>query len=625
MVKLLYISLISFLSFILVACNGGGSPTPDAKIKYGKLINWQQLNTDSSLAHLAKNYAYSWIGQDYQESSPPAIANIKNLGKLYNFAANTNSSIMALEDFIQASAAKVNVIGIEAYAISYNTPGVLPKSVTADISRIVSGLVVIPKLAVGHKLRGVVIYYHATTFAKNNVPSCIKEAGNSLGAYCFKAPLAADNDKTFYQIAATYAARGLIVVAPDYVGQGIDLQGIHPYVAYPENNAQAGLYMLPALKVLLAQRNIVYDESLPLFITGYSEGGAYALKASELAQTKFAGMLGGLNIHLAVTAPAEGAYALNSQMQFAFANLADGLFNGNLAESEMMNDDFSDVIDGVKQQNSWNIVWAPAAAISKPALLAYVIEAIIYYDFQNNVEAYSSILNSSFWQNIQVQGSRKLFNLYELFTDPNLTKDQISNALIEQAFMINDFDRTSSPKINLFAYSQYLFPLQLPSSHYGENNSALAFVNQSATNTDQFKQIIQNGTTYQWTTHSPINFINLKYDSVVTVHNFDIAYQHMHDLAPEYVESTPIANFQLTNDLAQYFPNGILGEKAVAVSKFFAPSPILKAISQKYSSRAGQPIDHSDAISSAIANIIALCSFENSLANKPISGRCPDF
>lgn len=70
-----------------------------------------------------------------------------------------------------------------------------------------------------------------------------------------------------------------MVVAPDYIGQGVDWQTVHPYVLYPRVSAKTAVDMLAAVKPLIASQFqfAADDPALDLFSVGYSEGGAYSL------------------------------------------------------------------------------------------------------------------------------------------------------------------------------------------------------------------------------------------------------------------------------------------------------------------------------------------------------------
>lgn len=626
--------ILYLLATGLTACGGGTSTSDNSdkhNIVYGQLLNAQTLSTESNIQNIASGFTLNVFNSGFASAeSAGAKINMENSAKLYNFGPlEPHPNFTAFESYIIQYTNNAQVTSINSYAIQYNTPGVNNLSNNQDLSRIVSGLVIVPTMVNGIAPRGIVVFYHPTTISKNNVPSCVASAADSLPEYCTLAAPAPATNSTYLLLAATYAARGFVVVAPDYVGQGIDNKTIHPYVAFPENNAMAGINMITASRRLLANLGTPLTTKLPLFFTGFSEGGAYALKASQLAQTTQQKLLDSQNLDLTMTAPAEGAYSLSTQMSFAFSNLKDGLFNGSYANTDMMNTNHSNVIPGVAAENNWNIVSSIFAAGGKPVLIGDVMSAIIYYDFANSSVAYSNLLADQYWQSIPVNGSGN-FSLYQLFSTPTLTDTQIESALISNTNGINGYNPAITLPITLYVYDLDQVQLNLPPLNWGTNNSASAFVNYSATQSATFKQLIESASTYKWRSQSPINFIHLSYDSLVTVANTDIAYSYMREASVAgMIESTVIPNFQMTNSVAQYLPQGIPDLlPAQALSKFWAPA-ISLPIPDEYQALVGnniaQPTDHINLMSFTMANIIALCTFENALQKRTNSGVCPNF
>lgn len=155
---------------------------------------------------------------------------------------------------IQNNTAGVTAVSFQP--VNYQTNVVLPAGAQ---SFQVSGGLMMPQGIDKSQIKGVVVYFHGTTFSKSEVPS----------NYNFEAQLCAE----------LYASQGYIVVAPDYVGQGADWQNVHPYVLYPEVSAKTAVDMLAAVKPLIASQYQIApnDPALKLFSVGYSEGGAYSL------------------------------------------------------------------------------------------------------------------------------------------------------------------------------------------------------------------------------------------------------------------------------------------------------------------------------------------------------------
>ena len=631
----------------LVACNGGGSAGPTASADYGNLLveSAQNIGSYDSITKAlypimlqAGNFA-SFSGSGYTESDYQK-ANSLNSASAYNFPP--------LAPLTTPSYFKATSVG--AYAIQYSTPGQGAETDPSQVIRTASGLIIIPKNVTP---RGVVVYFHPTTFGKNQVPSCLgpiaKGAGNmsaNIPNYCNITSIDNTGAATFAMLAAVYAARGFVVVAPDYVGQGVDYNNVHPYVAYPENNVWSAFNMLPAMRKILADNNVPTSLNLPLFITGYSEGGGYALDASRVAQSSAANLLTQNNLTLKITSPQEGAYSLTDQMNFAFNDNNDGLFNCssnpsyNCGNLDMMQAYPSkSATPAVSAMNNWNIVTAPAAAMYKPGLTSYVLTAAMYYSFHNVSGAYNYAMNPAFWSGINMaavggSGTANLYQLYSGIYGSIYTGSQISGAIVANTFTVNGYDPLSSPTITAFTpFGNESSTLK--SSHYGTNSAGTLFINQGVSTNPDFIRILTNGSTYNWQSHSPINLIHMVYDSAVTVINAHQAYSCMKNgvsfagsgnmvgsLAPcttpasgNLIESTIIQNFQLTNNLFQVLPlEDATTANSLANSKFWTANAAGASL--------GTPYDHGDMF--VQGSIVALCTFENQLNSGTNSGICPN-
>lgn len=155
---------------------------------------------------------------------------------------------------IQNNSAGVTAVTFQP--VTYQTNVDLP---AGNQSFQVSGGLIMPQGIDKTQIKGVVVYFHGTTFDKSSVPS----------NYSLEAQVCAQ----------LFASQGYIVAAPDYIGQGIDWQNVHPYVLYPKVSAKTAIDMLAAVKPLItAQYQFASDDpALKLFSVGYSEGGAYSL------------------------------------------------------------------------------------------------------------------------------------------------------------------------------------------------------------------------------------------------------------------------------------------------------------------------------------------------------------
>ena len=151
----------------------------------------------------------------------------------------------------------LGVTGVDFKVINYTTKVALPEGEKAFD---VSGGLMLPQGIPGSKVKGVVTYFHGTTFNKCMVGSnYIKNGETRL-------------------LAEVFASQGYIVVIPDYVGQGKDWKSVHPYVLYPQVTAKTAVDMLAAVAPKIrTQYQLDASAKLKLFSTGYSEGGAYSV------------------------------------------------------------------------------------------------------------------------------------------------------------------------------------------------------------------------------------------------------------------------------------------------------------------------------------------------------------
>lgn len=689
-VKLVLVSLVS-ISSALVACNSGSSSAPATN--YGEVVSTLKQKLVFSQQPLIILEDIPIVATEH--GSSPIYKTMLSAGKfgestdagiefgnaiyayesanIINTKADFAYDVKAIDKYLIDEHANI----ANAYAIKYKTPGQNHDTDPTQIERTVSGLIILPKT---QNIRGVVLYYHPTVFAKNQVPSCLA-LSSTAPDYCNQAADPADKIgfATFANLASIYASRGFAVVAPDYLGMGADWDNVHPYVAYPEANVLSGFNMFPALRQLLAKENIANDKTLPLMITGYSEGGGYALKASQMAQGDSANLLKDNHLELKITTPQEGAYSVKDQINFAFADLNDGVFNcSNKPDGSKFVCGESSAIsvtsglnlnDDVAQMNNWKIVSSMYAATAKSYLTSYVLAASMYYSFNNLSSAYNFAMNSQFWQAIPIVGTPNSDSLYNLFSPKGYqyTDKQIRDSLFAHIMSLkddkNELNYNNPTPYNLTFYAQGSKdnanvelasfapnPLHLPKSAYGQNNQGTIYINKGIETNPLFIDLIDKASTYNWTTNSPINFINMRYDSAVTVINVEQAYSCMKygksfagdkntvasgadcttkASASNLIERTTINNGQLVNDLlllnsiAMTQRNMFSGN---AVSHYWS-APEIRSLSKEVNSALktkglGFPMDHSDMF--VLGNIAALCTFENMLATNSNNSKCPD-
>lgn len=418
-------------------------------------------------------------------------SNQDNLKKDLNFVSTQISS-----DNAQA------IHQIKAYDLNYNTIGV-----NGD-KRAVSGGIIVPET---RKIKGIVLFYHSTEVTKHNVPSCFYNT-NTLPSYCDIGGQVVGSNYVI-ELGSVFASQGYVVVMPDYIGQGLDSSVIHPFLAFPEVNARTGLDMLPATRDLL--KNLGYtDTPLNLFISGYSEGGAYAMWASKLAQSSASDILSKNKFILKATAPISGVYDLaDSQLPLELANVA--VYPA------------SDKFKAVSMNQLLPL---------KPLVMGYMLSSFAYYKLN---ESYSQVFQPSFadmtcGKDCLVNG--KQYTIPELFSadNPGFTYLNMSSAIASAAA------KSINPKNN--------------KNYLAGNNSISAILAPNLLENPMFKKTMADASIYKWKTKTPVSLIYLEYDSVVTNLNSDKAYSTMSKLSGnKLVKKVPISNFKYVN----FFPTSL--------------------------------------------------------------------
>jgi predicted dienelactone hydrolase len=121
-------------------------------------------------------------------------------------------------------------------------------------------------------------------------------------------------------IAAAFAARGYIVVAPNYAGYDTSTLTYHPYLNADQQSKDM-IDALTAARTSLPMINQNVTDSGKLFVTGYSQGGYVAMATHRALQA--AGQT------VTASAPMSGPYAL--------AAFGDAIFQGRVTNSGPLN------------------------------------------------------------------------------------------------------------------------------------------------------------------------------------------------------------------------------------------------------------------------------------------------
>ncbi|ATQ75019.1 hypothetical protein CR152_11190 [Massilia violaceinigra] len=177
---------------------------------------------------------------------------------------------------------------VTTYKVRYNTVGGISEATDASTAIMVpSGSA--PECS---GARPVLLYAHGTTSDRNYDMSTLSSTESRL-------------------VAAMFAARGFIVVAPNYAGYDSSTLAYHPYL----DGAQQSNDMIDGLRAARSVFGAVKtSDSGKLFVTGYSQGG-YVAVATQRAMQNLAG-----EFKVTAAAGMSGPYAL--------AQFGDDMFNG---------------------------------------------------------------------------------------------------------------------------------------------------------------------------------------------------------------------------------------------------------------------------------------------------------
>lgn len=494
---------------------------------YGNLLGFQQITLNGALSQdvILTKYMQSQI----DAAICPSINKSLSLFTLPNYSAeslcNENKKYIAseskffkninLSNFIES-----NSLGIESvklFRISYTTQGqsIISNNV-GDFKEDVSGLIALPVMNDYSKIKGIVLYYHPTVFSKINTPS-MQDPNSQL------------------LLSALYAAQGYILVAPDYVGQGINVNAMHPYVLYTKNNALAGLNMLKATRQFLAQKHLINESKLlNLYMTSYSEGGAYALWASKLIEGDYNFITMNNNLILKKTIAIEGAYDLSGTMlPFAYEKIINSeSINLNPYRSSPGISESSIYKTAIPiQRGLANLVMSS----SKIALTSYAFSSFIYYSYNKtgynllfnnenfllmkkclNIESYLNIMNPS--TNLPISDCSITGFIPDLFMNLNYNNDQIQSILVSSAM----------GNTNYFTdYEGFMAQLNKINNNQTINNSVITIA-KSVENDPYIMSLIKQADTWSYKATTPTVLIYLNYDSVVTSLNSIKACEDIH-------------------------------------------------------------------------------------------------
>lgn len=478
-----------FLIFITIIIYGCSSINPNYTTRNNNYNFTNKLPPENNLISSLEIHTYTTLDleREYTKAFCGGLSDCSD-----NMSNIKNSPLFGGFDLSQKPITnnQLHISKVSLKRIIYTTSGV------NNEIRTVSGAMFTPNIPY-NEIKGVILFFHPTFFSKASVPS-----------YSF-------DKRTDIALASIFTTAGYIVVAPDYIGMGIDKSTFHPYVLYPQVNALDGLSLLKATNILLSDKLALNKRrTLPLFIAGYSEGAAYSLWFSRLYQENqnFRSSLDKTNFKLKMVAPISGAYDLS------------GVTHDYL---------FSDI--GIFTKSNFNVQSSIMAARLKPALLAYTLTSYAYY---NENQDYYKVFNPDFFNmNCSLQysyeckfGTNQL-NLYETF---NQEQDDVQ--------IVNKISNAASHKVS----NGMMFSDQW--------NSVLPLINQDLLKSPAFIKTLQNGDIYYWHSETPTSLIYLKNDSVVSSYNSIMALRGMSEKNSTNLKEIALDNSLIKENMVDALP-----------------------------------------------------------------------
>lgn len=402
---------------------------------YGKLIAESRVQTYSARG-LYRYYRGFVCNQIYDVSCS------KNLVNLHNYTG------LSLES--QSQLFNPEIESVIGYKMIYSTRG-------ADgLSHQVSGAVLVPKQTT--PIKGVILFYHYTILDKRNIPSNFNR----------------DNFLLSPLLASTLVSAGYIVLAPDYLGFGSDESSVHPYVNFSTVNTLSGIDMLQAY---LQSENFKAQsfamEPIKLYLSGYSEGGSYAMWASKILQEN--NFLARHNLVLKKTIPVVGAYNISHVMApFMFANVDQ------------------ERVDPYNVENYW------VTAVSKPGFYVASATAALSYSKQPSFVE-SELYNANFLRCDKCVVDERHLNVGQFLESVHYSDGYMYEVLFQQATR----------------------------SNYGYNSNSLWLIASDKLHQNDFIQQFNQADIYNWYSASPVTLLAFEYDSVVPRLNSETAYLAM--------------------------------------------------------------------------------------------------
>ena len=380
-------------AIVLSACGGGNSGDP--------------------LAALPKSPARGVL----MESTPTRIQSVS--------ATDFKASLSA--DVIMATGTPV--CGVDVNYLKYATVGAMGEATDATAALMVpTGS---DPRCTGP--RPIVLYAHGTVpHKKYNLANNWTERTNP-----------AFDESVF--IAASFAAQGYILVAPNYAGYDSSSLSYHPYMNADQQSKDM-MDALAAAKTALPKLSSPTTASSKLFITGYSQGGSVTMATHRALEAA--------NIPVTASAPQSGVFLLLAQL--------DAVFLGKVSDAAPL---FGTML-AISAQKSFGNLYKQPSDIFEDAY-ATGIESLVpgnfsYGDLINNGKLpralFSSTPPAGLADITPAKGDGDFDTLYAAgFGSPNLLKNSVRASYVEDARARPDGALASTPNYQLPAAPTHPF------------------------------------------------------------------------------------------------------------------------------------------------------------------------
>lgn len=229
------------------------------------------------------------------QNPPVMLSSVSAASLLAQVTTGASSQTFGVQALAQVLALSgTPTCDVNVFHIEYNTVG------GANESTVASGALMVPSGAnsICQGPRAIVLYAHGTSTEHNFNIADLTQQQNAEGIL----------------LAAFFAARGYIVVAPNYAGYDTSTLTYHPFLVANQQSKDM-IDALTAARSALPTISQVSDGG-SLLITGYSQGGYVAMATQRAMQA--AGMT------VTASAPMSGPYALAAFVDAEFEGEVSG-------------------------------------------------------------------------------------------------------------------------------------------------------------------------------------------------------------------------------------------------------------------------------------------------------------